>query len=171
MTKSQNYLKGAAVLGVAGIIVKILGAVYRIPLSNIIKDEGIGYYQTAYPIYVLLLTLSTAGIPVAIAKLVSEKRALGDYRNAHKVFKVSLVGLVVLGILTSLTVAVGAEMIVESIGNPNAYYALLALAPALLFVPIMAAFRGFFQGSQTMFPTALSQVLEQLFRVATGLGL
>lgn len=171
MTKSQNYLKGAAVLGIAGIIVKILGAVYRIPLSNIIKDEGIGYYQTAYPIYVLLLTISTAGIPVAIAKLVSEKRALGDYRNAHKVFKVSLVGLVALGILTSLTVAVGAEKIVESIGNPNAYYALLALAPALLFVPIMAAFRGFFQGSQTMFPTALSQVLEQLFRVATGLGL
>lgn len=171
MTKSQNYLKGAAILGIAGIIVKILGAVYRIPLSNIIKDEGIGYYQTAYPIYVLLLTISTAGIPVAIAKLVSEKRALGDYRNAHKVFKVSLVGLVVLGILTSLTVAVGAGKIVESIGNPNAYYALLALAPALLFVPIMAAFRGFFQGSQTMFPTALSQVLEQLFRVATGLGL
>lgn len=171
MSKGQSYLRGAAILGIAGIIVKILGAVYRIPLSNIIKDEGIGYYQTAYPIYVLLLTISTAGIPVAIAKLVSEKRALGDYRNAHKIFKVSLIGLVALGILTSLTVALGANKIVEYIGNPNAYYALLALAPALLFVPIMAAFRGFFQGSQTMVPTALSQVLEQLFRVATGLAL
>lgn len=171
MSKGQNYLRGAAVLGIAGIIVKILGAVYRIPLSNIIKDEGIGYYQTAYPIYVLLLTISTAGIPVAIAKLVSEKRALGDYRNAHKVFRVSLIGLLVLGILTSLTVALGAGKIVEYIGNPNARYALLALAPALLFVPVMSAFRGFFQGSQTMVPTALSQVLEQLFRVATGFAL
>lgn len=170
-TKGQNYLKGAAVLGIAGIIVKILGAVYRIPLSNIIKDEGIGYYQTAYPIYVLLLALSTAGIPVAIAKLVSERRALGDYRNAHKIFKVSLTALTGLGIITSMIIAFGANWIVQRIGNPDAYYALIALAPALLFVPIMSAFRGFFQGSQTMVPTALSQVLEQLFRVGTGLFL
>ncbi len=85
----KNFLKGAAILGIAGVIVKILGAFYRIPLSNIIKTEGMGYYQTAYPLYVLLLTLSTAGFPVAIAKLVSEKQALGDYRGAHKIFKVA----------------------------------------------------------------------------------
>ena len=80
MTKKNNFLRGAAILGIAGVIVKILGAIYRLPLSNIIKSEGMGYYQTAYPLYTLLLTISTAGFPIAIAKLVSEKRALGDFK-------------------------------------------------------------------------------------------
>lgn len=170
-SKGNSFLKGAAILSVAGILVKILGAIYRIPLSNIIKSEGMGYYQTAYPFYTLLLTLSTAGIPVAIAKLVSEKRALGDYKSAYKVFKVAVVGLIIGGILTSLFVSIGAKSIVNSLGNSNAYYALIALVPALLFVPIMSAFRGLFQGRQTMVPTAVSQVMEQLFRVVTGLTL
>ena len=169
--KGNSFLKGAAILSIAGILVKILGAIYRIPLTNIIKSEGMGYYQTAYPFYTLLLTLSTAGIPVAIAKLVSENRAVGDYKSAYKVFKVALVGLTIGGILTSLFVAIGAKPIVDSLGNSNAYYALIALVPALLFVPIMSAFRGLFQGRQTMAPTAISQTVEQLFRVISGLSL
>ncbi|WP_422485648.1 putative polysaccharide biosynthesis protein [Gudongella sp. DL1XJH-153] len=171
MSKGHSFLRGAAILGMAGVLVKILGAIYRIPLSNIIKSEGLGYYQTAYPFYVLLFTLSTAGFPVAIAKLVSEKRAQGDYAGAHKIFKTALVGLVVLGALTASILAFSANAIVNYLGNVNAYYALIALVPALFFVPIMAAFRGFFQGSQSMLPTALSQITEQLFRVITGLGL
>lgn len=171
MSKGQNFVKGAAILGIAGVVVKILGAIYRIPLSNIIKPEGMGYYQTAYPFYVLLLTISTAGVPVAVAKLVAEKRAIGDYRNAHKIFKVALMALIVLGFLTSLVIAFGAKSIVAYLGNENAYYSLIALVPALFFVPIMSAYRGFFQGSQSMLPTALSQIIEQLFRVVTGLTL
>lgn len=171
MEKKNNFLKGAAILGIAGGIVKILGAIYRLPLSNIIKSEGMGYYQTAYPFYTLLLTISTAGFPIAIAKLVSERRAIGDYKSAHKVFKVALMGLLIAGVLTSGFVFFGADFIVNSLDNPNAYYALIALVPALFFVPIMAAFRGFFQGSQTMTPTALSQIIEQFFRVASGLML
>ena len=135
MSKDNKFLRGAAILSIAGIIVKILGAIYRIPLSNIIKPEGMGYYQTAYPIYNLLLTLSNAGFPVAIAKLVSERNALGDYRNAHKVFKVSLVGLSIGGLLSALFLTYGAKPIVDYIGNSNAYYALLAMVPALVFVP------------------------------------
>lgn len=168
MTK-ENFLKGAAILGAAGIVVKILGAFYRIPIGNIIKTEGMGYYQTAYPLYVLLLTISTSGFPVAIAKLVSEKRALGDFRGAHKVFKVALAGLFICGIITSFLVYTFAENIVESLGNKNAYYALIALVPALFFVPMMSAFRGYFQGRQSMTPTAISQISEQSFRVAAGL--
>lgn len=171
MNKKNSFLKSAAILGIAGVIVKILGAIYRIPLSNIIKSEGIGYYQTAYPFYTLLLTISTAGFPIAIAKLVSEKRAIGDYRGAHKVFKVALLGLFIGGLLTSLFLFFRAENIVADIGNKNAYFALIALVPALFFVPIMSSFRGFFQGSQSMTPTAVSQIIEQLFRVASGLGL
>lgn len=170
MTK-ENFLKGAAILGIAGIIVKVLGAFYRIPISNIIMTEGMGYYQTAYPLYVLLLTISTSGFPVAVAKLVSEKRALEDYRGAHRVFKVALSGLVICGVLTSVFVFINAENIVESLGNKNAYYALIALVPALMFVPIMSAFRGYFQGRQSMTPTAISQVSEQSFRVIVGLFL
>ena len=169
MSKNNNFLKGAAILGIAGVVVKILGAIYRIPLTNIIMNEGMGYYQTAYPLYTLLLTVSTAGFPIAIAKLVSEKRAIGDFRGAYKVFKVALSGLLIAGVLTSLFVFFTADTIVERLGNSNAYYALIALVPALLLVPIMSAFRGFFQGYQDMTSTALSQIVEQFFRVAFGL--
>ena len=169
MMSKDNFLKGAAILSIAGAIVKILGAFYRIPLNNILGSEGIGYYQTAYPLYVLLLTISTAGFPVAIAKLVSEKRALGDHRGAHKVFKVAFLGMLIAGLLTSLFVFANAKAVVRSWGNEDAYYALIALVPALFFVPIMSAFRGYFQGRQTMTPTALSQIAEQIFRVAAGL--
>lgn len=171
MSKQNSFVKGAAILGMAGVIVKILGAIYRIPLSNIIKAEGMGYYQTAYPFYVLLLTISTSGIPVAVAKIVSEKRALGDYSNAQKVFKTALTVMAISGLLTSSILLIFAKKIVNYLGNPNAYYALIALTPALLFVPIMSAFRGFFQGRQNMVPTALSQIVEQLFRVVFGLTL
>lgn len=171
MAKNNNFIKGAAILGIAGGIVKILGAIYRLPLANIIGSEGMGYYQTAYPLYTLLLTLSTAGFPIAIAKLVSEKRAIGDYISAHRIFKVALMGLFIGGVITSTFVYFASDMIVGRLGNPNAYYALIALVPALFFVPIMASFRGFFQGHQMMAPTALSQVIEQLFRVVFGLFL
>ncbi|HHV39328.1 MAG TPA: polysaccharide biosynthesis protein [Tepidimicrobium sp.] len=167
----NNFLKGAAILSAAGVVVKIMGAFYRIPLGNIIKTEGMGYYQTAYPLYVLLLTISTAGFPVAIAKLVSEKRALGDHMGALRVFRVAFLGLLMAGILTSIFVFTNAKGIVDRLGNSNAYYSLMALVPALLFVPIMAAFRGYFQGRQTMTPTALSQIAEQFIRVVSGLGL
>lgn len=167
---SENkFLRGAAVLGIAGVVVKILGAFYRIPLGNILGTEGMGYYQTAYPLYVLLLTLSTSGFPVAIAKLVSEKRAVGNFKGAFKVFKVAFVGLFAAGTLTSIFVFFNGERIVSYLGNPNAYFALMGLVPALFFVPMMSALRGFFQGQQRMEPTAMSQIGEQFFRVLFGL--
>lgn len=171
MSRDNSFIKGAAILGIAGIIVKILGAIYRIPLTNIIKAEGMGYYQTAYPFYTLMLTLSQAGFPVAIAKLVSERRAIGDYKGSYKVFKVALTGLIIGGTLSSVFVFFGSSYIVETLGNSNAYYSLIALAPALLVVPIMSAFRGLFQGRKNMAPTAISQIVEQLFRVIVGLSL
>lgn len=169
MSKDKSFIKGAAILGMAGVVVKILGAIYRIPIGNIIKTEGMGYYQTAYPFYVLLLTISTSGFPVAIAKLVSERRAIGDYKGAFKVFKIALMGLSIGGLLTSLFVLFSGKAIVKSLKNINAYYALMALVPALFFVPIMSTFRGFFQGRQDMVPTAISQISEQFFRVLSGL--
>ncbi len=167
----NNFLKGAAILGIAGLIVKILGAFYRIPLSNMIGPEGMGYYQTAYPLYTLLVAISTSGFPTAIAKIVAEKRALYDFRGAHRVFRISFAGFLAAGIITSLFVFFTARPIVNAVGNSKAYYSLIAMTPALFFVPIMSAFRGYFQGRQTMAPTAMSQLIEQLFRVAIGLFL
>ncbi|MDD4564559.1 MAG: polysaccharide biosynthesis protein [Eubacteriales bacterium] len=168
MTK-KSFIQGAVILGVAGIIIKIMGAFFRIPLANMIGDEGMGYYQTAYPIYVLFLTLATAGIPIAISKMVSERIAIGNHYEAYQVFRISFILLVSIGICSSAILFFGAEYIVTAIGNPGAKYAMMTIAPALLFVPIMAAYRGYFQGMQNMKPTAVSQVAEQFFRVLTGL--
>lgn len=170
MSKS-NFLKGAAILGIAGIITKILGAFYRIPLSNLIGTEGLGYYQTAYPLYTLLVAISTAGFPIAISKLIAEKRAIEDYHGANRIFRISFWGFLFMGISTSLLIALFARPIVRLAGNENGYYALIALAPALLLVPIMSAFKGYFQGKQYMVPTAVAQTVEQFFRVSTGLPL
>ena len=167
----NSFLKGAVVLGVAGLIVKILGAFFRIPLGRMITSEGMGYYQTAYPIYVLLLSISTAGFPIAISKMVSERRAVGNYKGAHRVFTITLKILLVLGLLTFSVFFFGAKVIVTALNNPDAYYSMIALSPALLFVPVMAAYRGYFQGRNNMTPTAISQIIEQSARVGFGLVL
>ncbi len=167
----ENFIKGAAILGIAGLFVKILGAIYRIPLTNLIGTEGIGYYQPAYNIYNLLLVVSLSGFPTAIAKIVSEKRALQNYEGAYQVYKVSLWGLFLIGLVSSLLILIFARSIVSFIGYPGSYYSMLALVPALFAVPLLSAFRGFFQGMQNMTPIAISQIIEQLFRVAVGLYL
>jgi len=167
----KTFFQGAVILGVAGLIIKVLGAVFRIPLANIIGDTGMGYYQTAYPVYVLLLTLSTAGIPVAISRMVAERNAVGDLNAAYRVFQVSFRLLLLIGLASAAVLFLGAEAIVDHLGNKGAAFAMKAVAPALLFVPMMAAFRGYFQGAQDMKPTAVSQITEQLFRVAVGLSL
>ena len=168
----KSFFKGAVILGIAGIIVKVFGAFFRIPLANIIGDTGMGYYQTAYPVYVLLLTLSTAGIPTAIARLVSERTTEGNHKEAYRIFTVSFRLLLAMGIVTSLLLFLGAPYIVQYMkGEPEAIYSMRSIAPALLFVPIMAAFRGYFQGQQDMTPTASSQVIEQAFRVVFGLSM
>ncbi|MDD7408522.1 MAG: polysaccharide biosynthesis protein [Anaerovoracaceae bacterium] len=166
----RSFMKGAVILGAAGIVVKILGAFFRIPLANIIGDTGMGYYQTAYPIYVLLLALSTAGIPTAIARMVSERTAAGNHREAYRVFKLSFVLLLGIGITTCLILLLGAPLFVK-FSTYKAIYAIRAISPALLVIPIMAAFRGYTQGLQDMTPTAVSQIVEQFFRVLTGLAM
>lgn len=167
----KSFVQGAVVLGIAGIIIKVLGAFFRIPLANLIGDQGMGYYQTAYPIYVLFLTLATAGIPIAISRMVSERIAMDEYYEAHKVFRVSFILLFIIGITSASICFFGADLLVSAMGNPGARFAMMAIAPALLFVPMQAAYRGYFQGMQDMKPTAVSQVIEQLFRVVAGLSL
>lgn len=165
----KTFLKGAAILGIAGLIVQVMGAIFRIPLGNIIGDEGMGYYQTAYPIYIFLLVFSTNGAPAAISKMVSERIAVGKAKEAHRVFQLSFLLMLVLGVISSAVVYFGAKPIVALLGSEKSYYAMAAIAPALLFVPVMSVFRGYFQGMQEMGPTAVSQLVEQAVRVSVGL--
>ena len=169
--RNKTFVAGAAILGVAGLITKLLGAVFRIPLTNIIGASGMGYYQTAYPIYTMMLMVSTSGLPTAISRMVAERRAISEYHEAHRAFTVSFKLMLTIGVVTSIAMFVLAPWICDLQMEPDAVYAMRATAPALLFCPVMSCFRGFFQGRRTMTPTALSQVAEQLFRVGLGLGL
>ncbi len=169
--EKKTFLKGAAILGIAGLLVQVLGAFFRIPLANIIGPAGMGYYQTAYPIYVFLLVFSTNGAPAAISKMTSERLAMGNPWEAHRVFKLSFILMAVMGALAFSGIYFGAEKIVSAFGDPGAVMAMKAIAPALLVVPVMSVYRGYFQGMQDMTPTATSQLIEQAVRVAAGLAL
>jgi len=167
----QSFIKGAAILGVAAIIIKVMGAFFRIPLANLIGDEGMSYYQTAYPMYNWLIVISTAGFPAAIAKTIAERTAVGDHYGAHRVFKTILKLMTVIGLIGMLVMMMGAEWVTTYVKNAGGYYSFLALGPAILFVAVMSSFRGYFQGLQDMKPYAYSQIVEQFFRVGLGLGL
>lgn len=167
--KKHAFLKGAFILTVAGIVVKVIGSVNRIILSRMLGGEGIGLYQMAYPIYQLALSVSSAGIPVAISILVSEKMALNDARGANRVFRLSLKLMIVTGLFFSFLLYFGAGWLVDLqiVRDPRAYWAIAALSPAIFFVTVLSSYRGYFQGMQRMEPTAVSQVAEQLIRVVT----
>lgn len=166
----KSFFKGALVLSIAGLIVKVIGALYKIPLARLIGDEGMGLYQMAYPVYGILLTLSTAGIPVAISILVAEKQAKDDYYGAHRIFRLSLMMLAAMGSFFTLLLIISSKWLSQHVFlNPGVFYALIAVAPAIFLTAVSSAFRGYFQGNQTMVPTAVSQIVEQIIRVVTVL--
>ena len=168
----DTYIKGALILTIAGIIVKIIGAPQRILISRLLGGEGIGLYQMAYPYYLAALNISSAGIPVAISIIVAEKLALKDYLGAKRVFKISLSLLGITGIMFSLLMFFAADWLIQGniLRDARAYWPIIALAPAIFFVTILSSYRGYFQGSQMMTPTAVSQIFEQLIRVVAMLG-
>ncbi|WP_353893357.1 polysaccharide biosynthesis protein [Proteinivorax hydrogeniformans] len=162
------FVKGTAILASAGLFARLMGAVYRIPLFEILGDEGMGYYQMAYPVYSSLIAISTAGIPIAISKLVSERVTQKDPRGAAQILRVATTLLIITGLFFSIILFLGADYYAENIlMTPKAVYSLKSIAPAIFLAVLMSAFRGFFQGTQNMVPTALSQVVEQIVRVVT----
>jgi len=158
------FLKQAAILAAAGIIVRFIGFLYRVPMTAIIGDRGNAIYSAGYQVYNFLLILSSAGLPAAIGKMVSERIALREYKNAHKVFIVSLLFSSILGFIFMLLLIFFAKDIATNICKiPEAYYTLLSLAPTIFIVGIMSVIRGYFQGMNNMVPTAVSQIVEQIF--------
>lgn len=162
-TKKSSFVKQAAILAAASIIVRILGFLYRVPLTNMIGDEGNGIYSAGYYIYTLFLVMSSSGLPAAISKMVSEKYALGHFKSAHKIFKVSLTVAGLTGLAGTLIMFFGAGLFCQIIKSPRSYYTILTLSPTIFIVAIMAVFRGYFQGMNTTVPTAISQIVEQIF--------
>ncbi|ACL70863.1 putative polysaccharide biosynthesis protein [Halothermothrix orenii] len=170
--KGKNFIKGAVILSAAGLISKVMGFVYRVILTRIIGAEGMGLYQMAYPIYTTLLVVSRSGIPVSLAKLISGKIARGQKNDALKTFKVGRSLSILIGLFFSILMMVLARPLVNILEwDSRAYYAVLAISPAIFFVSIMATYRGFFQGLQNMKPTAYSQVIEQWVRMVTMISL
>jgi stage V sporulation protein B len=168
----KTFLYGAVLLTAAGAFSKLLGLIFRLPLTNIIGDEAMGYYSAVYPVYVLLLTVSIAGFPVAISRMVSERLTFGDHYGAHRVFRVSLAIMTMLGTSSCIVLFLVSRPLSRALANlDDAVYGMRAIAPALFFVTVMSAFMGYFQGMRNMRPTAAVQVTEQLFRVIAGLSL
>ncbi|WP_145326528.1 putative polysaccharide biosynthesis protein [Paenibacillus xylanexedens] len=161
----SRLLQGAFVLGLAAIISKIIGAFQKIPLQNLGGDGVFGIYNTVYPLYMLIITLAAAGLPLAVSKFVAEQNALGRPDESRRIIRLSSLLLGGIGIIMALLMYAGAPLIAELIGNRHVVPSIRAASGALLFVPVMTGLRGYFQGLQQMVPTAVSQVVEQTIRV------
>lgn len=168
---SALLMKGATILVIAGIVSKIFGAIFRIPLTNMIGAEGQAYYSAAYAVYNLLFVIATAGFPVAISRMVSSRIAEGDFLNAHKSYKLAMKVSWALGIISFIVMFFGAGAIASAYKNPGAEASMKAISVALLFTPVVASMRGYYQGRQNMKPTGITEVIEQMMRVAVGLTL
>lgn len=170
-TQKQSFLSGAAVLASAVVIVKIISAIYKIPLGNILGSEGKSHFNVAYNIYNVLLTLSTAGFPLALSKLTSQSVALGRENEKRRIFHVSLWLFLGLGLIGSCLMFFGTSSLASFMNDELAYWPIKALSPAVVCVCVMACMRGYTQGQGNMFPTAVSQILEALCKLFVGLSL
>ena len=167
--RQRSLIGGISVLGIAGLICKLVGVLYRIPLANMIGGQGLGLYQQVMPAYNLLLAVTSAGIPVAISRMVSHYITLGEHGNARRVFHTALKLLIVLGIVTTILLLCLSHEIATKVGTPEGYLSYMCIAPSLFFVCIMSAYRGYMQGMRRMMPTAISQLIEQVGKVAVAL--
>ncbi len=167
--KKQNILGGAMVLVVATALVKVIGAVYKIPLQNIMGTLANGYYASAYSIYVPVYAISMAGLPVAISAIVSKNVALGKYRDVKQVLKLTFPLFLALGVLGTGVLLLAAKPYVNIVNNPNALLSVIAIAPSIIFCCIMSTYRGYYEGLNNMYPTAVSQVIESLGKLVFGI--
>ncbi len=175
VTKAQNkrasFLSGVLVLTVANIITKIIGMVFKIPLTNMLGDEGMGYFNTAYQIYTWLYMISTAGLPVALSLMISECNAKGEHAKTKKIFTVCLTAFLLLGALGTALMMIFCRPLAHFISADLAYLCILSIAPALFLICICSTIRGFFQGHRNMLPTAVSEIIEAVGKLSIGIAL
>jgi stage V sporulation protein B len=169
--KWGGFFTGAAILAIAGVICRLLGVVIRIPLTNIVGNFGMGLYQMVFPLYSLLLIVSSAGVPVAISKMVAKEKTAGNTKQCHRILFNSIILLGFIGLIVSVLFMIFSVQIAKLQGNRDIWLIYLAIAPSVFLVCIIASFRGYFQGFQNMVPTATSQIIEQLVKVAAALAM
>lgn len=170
-TKSNNFLIQGTILAAAGIIVRLIGLAYRIPLVRIVGDEGMGYYSVAYEIYAIILLLSSYSLPLSVSKMVSARIAEDDYLNADRILKVSLIYATVVGFICFLFLWLTADWFANVFYQlPLCKYALISLAPTVWIMTYLGVMRGYYQGQSTMVPTAISQILEQIVNAFVSVG-
>lgn len=167
--RRQSFLHGALILTVSMIIVKIIGAVFKIPLNAVIGETGMGYFNTAYAFYSPLYALATAGFPIAIARMVSENYTLGRYRDIRMVHRASIRIFFVTGTVGMLIMWLGARPFLAFINNDGAFPAMMVLAPTILFTCLNSIYRGYYEGLRNMYPTAMSEIIEALVKLLIGL--
>ena len=168
--KKQNFLQGATLLALATVIVKVIGAVYKIPLQAVLGKIGYSYFSSAYDIYTLLLLISTAGLPVAMSRMISEASSLGDHARTRKVYNTSRAIFLLIGAISTILMMVFCQALANSQEQPDAALAIFCLAPSAFFMSVISTYRGFFQGQGNMLPTSKSQVLEAVFKLGAGLA-
>ncbi len=169
-SKKQTFLHGAALLAIATAVVKLIGALYKLPLNMAIGAEGYAYFTTAYDIYSVLLMISTAGLPVAMSRMISEASSLGHYNQVRRIYSTSRAIFLGLGIFSTLLMTVGCKWLADALNQPDAWAAILSLAPCSLLMGLLSTYRGFFQGQGNMRPTSNSQMLEAVFKLVVGLA-
>ncbi|MCL2628020.1 MAG: polysaccharide biosynthesis protein [Oscillospiraceae bacterium] len=170
--EKPNYLKGAAILAAASIFVKIIGAIYKIPLfqDGVLGDEGTGDFTVTYSVYTLILTISTAGVPAALSRLVSAAKAKGDTNLVKRYFSVALPAFALIGLIAMLAMLFFADTFAGIMNNTKAAPGIRVLAPAVFFACIIAVYRGYAQGFQNMIPTSMSQIIEVLSKAIFGIA-
>lgn len=169
--KKNTFLKGALILSIAGLVVRFMGAFFRIPLGNLLSIRAMSNYSAAYPIYAFFIAVATTGFPTAIARLIAESKATGRTKAIDVILRAGVIVMVSIGAVGCLISFFFADAIASAVGNEGAALSLKVLAPGILFCSILSVYRGFFQGFQRMNPFAVSMLVEQFFRVAVGLGL
>ena len=167
--KKQNFLQGTALLAMATAIVKLIGALYKIPLNAIIGEQGFGYFNTAYEIYNVLLMISTAGLPVAMSRMISQASSLGHYNQVRRIYNTARGIFLALGITGSLLMTLFCRQLAVFQNQPDAWAAIGCLGPCVLLICIMSTYRGYFQGQSNMLPTSISQVLEAVVKLIVGM--
>ena len=167
----QSVVKGSLILLIANFTVKIIGALFKIPLQHLIGDEGMGYFNAAYTIYSGLFVVATAGLPVAVSKMVSESMVTGNLKETKRIYKVAYSIFLVIGLLGSAALFLFADKWAATTKFVDSNVAIKAIAPSILFVSLMSVYRGFFQGMSNMIPTAISEVIEALGKLLIGFSL
>ena len=167
--RKQNFLQGTALLAMATAIVKVIGALYKIPLNAIIGEQGFGYFNTAHEIYNVLLMISTAGLPVAMSRMISQASSLNHYGQVRRIYTTARAIFLGLGITGSLLMTLFCRQLAVFQNQPDAWAAIGCLGPCVLLICIMSTFRGFFQGQSNMLPTSISQVLEAVTKLIVGM--